>query len=143
MPAYARLLIGLFAALLAGWIAHGPLGQGEAFIGQLEARGAQVVRDAELPGVQVRFPRDPLSRQAILSGTANDFQREGQGLFPGINDRIRDLPGVSGLRWEDEQGAGGRVMPLILETELLVALAYLIGIGLGWLIFRPKRESYL
>ena len=34
-------------------------------------------------------------------------------------------------------------MPLIVETELLVAAAYLIGIGIGWLLFRPKRESFL
>jgi hypothetical protein len=101
MPAYAKFLIGLGAALVAGWISHGPLGQGTAFIVQLETQAKQIVREAELPGVQVRFSRDPLSREAVLTGTANDFQREGQGLFPGINDRIRELPGVSGLRWDD------------------------------------------
>jgi hypothetical protein len=138
----AKFLIGLVAALVAGWIAHGPLGRGEAFVGQLETRAAQVVGEAELTTVQVRFGRDPLSRQAILSGTANDFQREGQGLFPGINDRVRDMAGASGLRWEGEEGEGGAI-PLLLETELLVVLAFLIGVGLGRLIFRPKRESYL
>ena len=34
-------------------------------------------------------------------------------------------------------------MPLIAETLLLVAAAYLIGVGIGWLVFRPKREGYL
>jgi len=34
-------------------------------------------------------------------------------------------------------------MPLILETELLVLAAYLIGVGIGWLIFRPRRETFL
>lgn len=34
-------------------------------------------------------------------------------------------------------------MPLLLETELLVAIAYTIGVGIGWLIFRPKRETFL
>ena len=34
-------------------------------------------------------------------------------------------------------------MPLILETELLVIVAYLIGVGLGWVIFRPRRETFL
>ena len=101
MPGYAKFLIGLAAALLAGWISHGPLGQGEAFIAQLEVRATAELRKAELPGVSVRFPRDPLARQAILSGPANDFQREGQGLFPGINDRIGGLPGVSDFRWEE------------------------------------------
>jgi hypothetical protein len=142
MRPWTKFLIGLGAALLAGWISHGPLGQGEAFVGRLEAQAAQVVRQAELTTVRVRFSRDPLRRQAILSGVANDFQREGQGLFPGINDRMREMAGISGIRWEEESG-GQRTMPLLLETELLVALAFLAGLGLGWLVFRPRRETFL
>ena len=34
-------------------------------------------------------------------------------------------------------------MPLFVETELIVAAAYFIGVGIGWLIFRPRREGYL
>lgn len=34
-------------------------------------------------------------------------------------------------------------MPLLLEMEFLVVIAYAIGVGLGWLLFRPKRQSYL
>jgi hypothetical protein len=34
-------------------------------------------------------------------------------------------------------------MPLFTETELLVVIAYLVGIGIGWLFFRPKRETFL
>ena len=34
-------------------------------------------------------------------------------------------------------------MPLIVETLLLVAAAYLIGVGIGWRIFRPRRETFL
>ena len=101
IPTVGKFLIGLAAALLAGWISHGPLGQGEAFIDRLEAKAKAEISDAAVPGVQVRFPRDPLQRQAILTGPANDFQREGQGLYPGINDRIRSVPGVSGVRWDD------------------------------------------
>ncbi len=96
-----KALVGLSAALLAGWVSHGPLGRGEAFVDVLQSRARAEIERAELAGVQVRFARDPLSREAILSGPANDFQREGQGLFPGINDRIRAVPGVSGIRWDD------------------------------------------
>ena len=101
VPRYATFLIGLAVALLAGWISHGPLGQGEAFLARLEAQADQVLRESELTTVRVRFPRDPLSREAVLSGEANDFQREGQGLYPGINDRVRGISGVSGIRWEE------------------------------------------
>ena len=101
MPTAVKLLIGLVAALIVGWIGHGPLGRGEAFIASLQAQADAAVREADLPGVTVRFPRDPLRREAILSGPANDFQREGMGQLPGINDRILAIPGVARLRWDD------------------------------------------
>lgn len=34
-------------------------------------------------------------------------------------------------------------MPLLIETEILVVAAYLLGLGLGWVFFRPKRETFL
>ena len=35
-------------------------------------------------------------------------------------------------------------MPLLVETLLLTVAAYLVGLGLAWLLFgRPKRDSYL
>ena len=101
MPRSAKFLAGLCAALLAGWLSHGPFGRGEAFIDSVEAQASAVVRDAGVPGVRVRMARHPLRRQAILSGDANDFQREGQGAYPGLNDRVRAVPGVGSLRWEE------------------------------------------
>jgi len=101
MPKVAKFLIGLVAALIAGWVSHGPLGQGKAFIDGLEGLATTEVREAAVPGVTVRFARDPLRREAILSGNANDYQREGLGLYPGLNDRMRAIPGVSGVRWDD------------------------------------------
>jgi len=35
-------------------------------------------------------------------------------------------------------------MPLVAETLILTAIAYAIGVGIGWLLFgRPKKTSYL
>lgn len=34
-------------------------------------------------------------------------------------------------------------MPLLAETLLLAVGAYLVGFGVGWLIFRPKRQGFL
>jgi hypothetical protein len=35
-------------------------------------------------------------------------------------------------------------MPLLVETIILVVLAYLAGVALAWLLWgRPKRDSYL
>jgi hypothetical protein len=101
MSRRVKFLMGLAVALLSGWIGHGPLGQGEAFVDGLDARAKGVVREWEVP-VQVRFERDPLSREAILSGHADRFQREGLRNFPGINGRVAMVPGVSGVRWEGQ-----------------------------------------
>jgi hypothetical protein len=139
MSAWQKLLIGLCAALAAGWIGHGPLGRGAAFVDRIETQAKAVVRASAVPGVEVRFSRDPLSRLAILSGPANDFQREGQGRLPGLNQRVGGVPGVSAISWDQ----AGRPVPLIAETLLLVALTYLIGVGFGWLFSRPKRETFL
>ena len=112
MPAIVKFLIGLAAALLAGWISHGPLGRGEAFVDRLDAQARAEISEAAVPGVEVAFPRSPLRREAMLSGPANDFQREGQGLFPGLNDRILAVPGVSGISWEDTGARrGGSSLP--------------------------------
>lgn len=139
MSRWTRLLIGLAVALAAGWIAHGPLGRGEAYIGQVEARARAEVAKAAIPGVAVRMARDPLSRTALLSGPANDFQRRGIGELPGLDERVGAIAGISSVRW-DGQGGG---VPLLAETLILAALGYLIGVGLGWVFFRPKRETFL
>ncbi len=35
-------------------------------------------------------------------------------------------------------------MPLLAETLLILAAAYLLGVGLAWLLFgREKKDSYL
>ncbi len=101
MSNWLKLLIGAAAALATGLISHGPLGRGEAFAISLEARVNDEVRKAELPNVTARLERSPLSREVVLTGNTNDFQREGMGQLPGINDRIRAIPGISGLRWDE------------------------------------------
>jgi hypothetical protein len=94
-----KFLVGLAAVLLMGWVYHGPLGNGEALIGRLEAQARAAVAEGEVPGVQVRLARDPLGRVAVLSGPANDFQREGMGQYPGLNDRVRAVEGISRIEW--------------------------------------------
>ena len=35
-------------------------------------------------------------------------------------------------------------MPLLLETLIVLVIAYLVGVGVAWLFFgRAKRTSYL
>ena len=137
-----KFLIGLAAALIAGWVWHGPAGKGEALVAGLENQARAAAAQSRLPGVAVRMERDPLSRTATLSGNANDLQREGLGSQWGVKDYVRAVEGVSNVRWEDEAEPGG--LPLLAETLLFVALAYAVGFGFGVLLFgRRRRTSFL
>ncbi len=107
MSPAVKFLIGLVAVLLMGWVYHGPLGNGEALVGRLETEARAAVVASEVPGVDVRLGRDPLSREATLSGPANDYQREGMGQFPGLNDRVRAIEGISGVRWANPPPVAG------------------------------------
>jgi hypothetical protein len=142
MTPLVKILTGLAAALLMGWLWHGPGGQGEALVGALERQANSAAASAELPGIAVRLPRAPLSRTASISGEANDLQREGLGSQMGVKDYVRNVPGIAGVRWADEPAGSG--LPLLAELLILVGLAYLVGVALGALLFgRRKRESFL
>lgn len=99
MSPVVKFLIGLMAVLLMGWLSHGPLGNGERLIASLEAEARSAVAESGVAGVEVRMARDPMARVVRLSGPANDFQREGMGQFPGLNDRIRTIEGIERLEW--------------------------------------------
>jgi hypothetical protein len=143
MPPILKATIGFLLALAAAWIWHGPLGNGERLIGGLEAQARDSVAMAELPGIAVRLSRHPLARVATLSGPANDLQREGLGSQKGVSDYVRDVQGISDVRWADEPDVGRRVMPLLLEFLALAAFAYLLGLGLGWFLWgRRRREGF-
>ena len=109
MAAPLKFLTGLVLALAAGWLSHGPLGRGEAFVGVLEARARGMIEVAEVSGIAVRFDRNPLSREAVVTDNASRGRtevdkrilREGMGDLKGIDGRMMLVPGVSGVRWEE------------------------------------------
>jgi hypothetical protein len=142
-----KFLLGLAAVILTAWISHGPLGNGARLIDRLEREAQAAISKEALPGVAVRLSRDPLARDATLSGPANQFQREGQGSLPGLNDLVAGVEGISNLRWATPPpvpGNAARIMPLLLETILLVIPPYLVGLLLAWFFFgRSKKDSYL
>lgn len=143
MSRTVKLLIGFVAALLVAWLVHGPLGTGEAFVSGMEDKARATIAATEVQGIGVSFPRAPLSRTAILSGDANDFQRNGMGEMPGLTGLVaQEVPGIAKVRWADE--GGGDAMPLLAEVLVAAALAYVVGLLLGWLLFgRARREGYL
>ena len=142
MSRTVKFLIGLAAALLAGWAWHGPAGQGEKLANRIESDARNLVAQARLPGTAVRLERAPLSRDLVLSGEANELQREGLGSGFGVKDYARATPDVGNVRWEDEPKAFS--LPLLAETLAVAALAWLAGLLLGTLFFnRRQRHSFL
>lgn len=167
MSRWLKLLIGLLAALLVAWLSHGPLGRGAAYADLLQQRADFVLRISEVPNLQARIGRAPLSRTVFLCGPTNDFQRNGTlawrgggADFPGLDGRMLQVGGISGVVWDPAPpspeastppcrpggpGTAGGGLPLLIQLMILGALVYGLGIGIGWLLFRPrrKRTSYL
>jgi hypothetical protein len=83
MSPAVKFLTGLAAVVAMGWIHHGPLGNGEAFIQRIESQAQAAV------------------------GEADEFQREGQGSLKGINDIVGEIEGISDVQWANEPPTGG------------------------------------
>lgn len=145
MSRWIKLPIGFAAALLAGWLSFGPLGRGEAFAAKLEAEIRQMLSTIETPGqIGVRVARDPLARVVVLTGRLPQYERERIRIRgeAGLNGLVESRPGVAGVRWADQPA--GRAVPMLAELLAMAALAWAIGLGLGWLLFgRPRREGFL
>jgi hypothetical protein len=141
MGSTPKLLIGLLAVLLLGWISYGPLGHGERFIDRVEAQARAVVAATGLNDIKVELARNPLRRSATLAGPADDFQRNGMGSFKGLTERIADVPGISRVHWADQPGSAGFVLPLLAEILLLMLAGYLLGLGLAMLVLRRKPRT--
>jgi hypothetical protein len=138
-----KLLIGFAALLIMGWIWHGPAGRGEAFAEALETQARAAIAPIGIAGIEVRIARGPIRRVALMSGPADQVQREGMGSEMGLSDYVRAVPGMGGVHWMDEPGGPGG-LPMLVETWILLTLAYGIGIGLGALLFgRRRRQSFL
>lgn len=87
-------LIGLAVVIGFAALWHGPLGAGERLASKAEAAArAQLDRD-EMHQAQARFERRPLSRRLMVSGPADDFQRQE------IIRRLDEIPGVLEVRWD-------------------------------------------
>lgn len=154
-----KLLIGLLVTLLVAWLYEGPLGRGAAYVDLLQQRAEFVLRNTEGPRVQARMSRSPLSRTVLLCGQTNDLQRNGLRDLPGFDGRMLLIGGISGVVWDPPPpspnadtppcrpggpGEAGGGLPLLVELLGLAVLAWLLGLGLGWVFRRkPARRGYL
>jgi len=125
------IAVGSVAAVIAAGVWHGPLGAADRFSKAVEQSAARVLADNEAPaGVSARIHHGPLTRQVILSGPSDDFQR-------GEAARLLDqIPGVSNAAWKRSSG-----LPLIVEGAIAAFVGFLLGLVLAYLVELRRRHN--
>ena len=88
------LLIGIAAVLGITALWHGPLGAGDRLAARAETIARRTLDYYELPMIQAHMQRDPLARRLVLSGPADEFQRQE------LVRILDDIPGVLEVRWD-------------------------------------------
>jgi len=87
-------LVGIAAVLGSTALWHGPLGAGDRMAQRAELIARRTLDHYELPMIQARLQRQPLTRRLILSGPADDFQRAE------LVRILDEIPGVIEVRWD-------------------------------------------
>ena len=88
------LLLGLAATIGFAGLWHGPLGAGERLANDVETTARRTLDYYELPMIQAKLQRSPLSRRLVLSGPADNFQRAE------LVRILDEIPGVLDVRWD-------------------------------------------
>lgn len=122
--------IGLGAAVVLTLLWHGPLGAASDFSRRVEASARQTLDDYEMTQVQARLQHGPLTRQLVLSGPADDFQRSELVRIMG------EIPGASNAAW-----APGPRLALVAEGLLVSVLSFLAGLLVAWPVELRRRYN--
>ena len=94
MTRFRILMLGIAASLAFTALWHGPLGAGDRLAARAEVIARRTLDYYELPMIQARMERQPMSRRIVLSGPADNFQR---GELVRIMDQI---PGILEATWD-------------------------------------------
>jgi len=127
---WSLMAAGAVAMLGTALLWHGPLGAANRFAGWAERVANDSLGYYEMPEVQARLQRGPLTRTMLLSGPADDFQRRE------IVRMMREIPGVSGASWS-RRGE----LPLIVEGSVIGLIGYLLGCLVGYAVTRRRRGN--
>jgi len=90
----AIFMLGVAATLAATAIYHGPMGNGDALAARIEQAARAELDRQEMFQVHAKLEGGPLRRRLILSGPADDFQREE---LPNVMAKV---PGVDDVQWD-------------------------------------------
>ena len=121
---------GAAVAFVLAALWHGPLGGARRFEAAVQQDIKKTLVHYEMTRVTAHLHHGPLSRRVVLSGPADDFQRQGLVEFMDV------LPGVSGATWDNSGG-----VPLIIEALGVALLGYLFGLLLAYLAELRRRYN--
>jgi hypothetical protein len=125
------LVAGAFAASIAAALWHGPLGAADRLANDLERSARQTLAANDAPaGFSARIHHGPLTRQLVLSGSGDDFQRAESARLLG------EIPGVTDAEWADTAG-----IPLIVEGIATGLVGFLFGLLLAYLVELRRRHN--
>ena len=118
----------LALAAAAAW--HWPLGAADRYASTIERWTEQTLVYYEMTSVEARLQQEPLTRRILLSGEADEFQREELARLLG------SIRGVSSASWSE----GAFLLPLIGEAALTALAGFLLGLLLAYV--RELRRRY-
>jgi len=125
------LIAGGLITCIAVGLWHGPLGAANRLAVELERSARQTLAANDAPaGITARVHHGPLTRQLVLSGPGDDFQRTESARLLG------EIPGVSDADWNNSAG-----IPLIVEGIATGLVGFLIGLVLVYLVELRRRHN--
>ena len=128
---YLTLGAGVALALAGAALWHGPFGAADRFSTRVERDLHGVLVYYEMAQqVTAHLHHGPLTRDVILSGSGDDFQRSELARL------IGQLPGVRSATWTGRAG-----IPLIVEGLAVSLLGFLLGLLLAYLIELRRRYN--
>jgi hypothetical protein len=127
----AALIVGMAATLALAALWHGPVGGARHFEGKVQYAIQKNLIYYEMTRVSAHLHHGPLTREVVLSGPADDFQR---GELVALMD---ELPGVSSATWSSSEAG----MPLILEGLAVSVVGFLFGLLLAYLFELRRRHN--
>ena len=127
--------IGTAATVALAALVHGPIGQGQRLATGVEQEARRVLVHYEMGAVQARLARDPLRRELVMAGPADDFQR-GE-----LVRMFNHLPGVQTTVWAQRSAPSPLrfPLPLLVEIALLALAAFGIGLAAAYVIDLRRR----
>ncbi|MEP7131357.1 MAG: hypothetical protein ABI770_09535 [Sphingomicrobium sp.] len=125
------IVAGTAAAILFAGLWHGPFGAAGRFSTDVERIAGLVLAAYDAPpGLTARLHHGPLTRQLILSGPGDDFQRDEAAKI------LSRIAGVSSASWTRSLG-----VPLIVEGAIAAVLGFILGLVLAYVVELRRRHN--